>query len=256
MTMLHADAVTAGYEARTVLHACTLSVARGEVVAIVGPNGAGKSTLLRVLAGLVRPSRGSVWIDGVDLAALARHEVARRIAVVPQIFDTLFPFSVREVVALGRTARLGIFGGASRTDTAAVERAMADLDLVHLASRRIDRLSGGERQRAVLAMALAQETDVLLLDEPTVHLDPAHQVAMLRMVRELACARGLAVAAVLHDLNLAASMATRIVVIADGRVVCDAAPETVISAQLVRDVFGAGLSVGRLDGRPVVVPVP
>src|SRR5207247_10055780 len=152
----------------------------------------------------------------------------------------LFPFSVREVVALGGAGRLGMWGVASRAEAAAVERAVADLDLAELASRRIDRLSGGERQRAVLAMALAQEADVLLLDEPTVHLDPAHQVAMLRLVRELACARGFAVAAVLHDLNLAASMATRIAVIADGRVVCDAAPETVISPQLVREVFRAG----------------
>jgi iron complex transport system ATP-binding protein len=256
VTTLHADAVTAGYGARTVLQACTLSVGRGEVVAIVGPNGAGKSTLLRVLAGLLRPSAGSVRIDGVDIARLARAELARRIAVVPQIFDTLFPFSVREVVALGRTARLGTFGGASRADVAAVDRAIADLDLADLASRRIDRLSGGERQRAVLAMALAQEADVLLLDEPTVHLDPAHQVAMLRLVRELACARGFAVAAVLHDLNLAATMATRLVVIADGRVVCDADPETVVNADLIREVFGPGLAVVRHDGRSVVLPVP
>ena len=256
MTTLHAEAVTAGYGARVILHACTLPIARGEVVAIVGPNGAGKSTLLRTLAGLLRPSSGSVRLDGVDIATLARREIARRIAVVPQIFDTLFPFTVREVVALGRTARLGMFGAASPEDAAAVERAMADLDLAELGSRRIDRLSGGERQRAVLAMALAQETDVLLLDEPTVHLDPAHQVAMLRLIRELARARGLAVAAVLHDLNLAASMGTRLVVLADGRVVCDAEPETVISADLVRDVFGHGLAVGRYDGRPVVLPVP
>jgi iron complex transport system ATP-binding protein len=256
MTTLHADAVTAGYGERAVLHACTLAVARGEVVAIVGPNGAGKSTLLRALAGLLRPSSGSVRLDGVDIATLARRELARRIAVVPQIFDTLFPFTVREVVALGRTARLGTFGGASRGDLAAIDRAIADLDLADLASRRIDRLSGGERQRAVLAMALAQEADVLLLDEPTVHLDPGHQVAMLRLVRELACTRGLAVAAVLHDLNLAAAMATRLAVLAEGRIVCDAAPESVISAELVRDVFGPGLVVGRNDGRPIVLPVP
>jgi iron complex transport system ATP-binding protein len=256
MTTMHADAVTAGYGERAVLHACTLPIARGEVVAIVGPNGAGKSTLLRVLAGLLRPRTGCVRLDGVDIATLSRRDLARRIAVVPQIFDTLFPFTVREVVALGRTARLGIFGGASRGDVAAVDRAIADLDLADLASRRIDRLSGGERQRAVLAMALAQEADVLLLDEPTVHLDPAHQVAMLRLVRALACARGLAVAAVLHDLNLAAAMATRLIVLANGRIVCDAAPETVISAELVRDVFGPGLAVGRHDGRSVVLPIP
>jgi iron complex transport system ATP-binding protein len=256
MTTLHADAVTAGYGDRAVLHACTLAVARGEVVAIVGPNGAGKSTLLRALAGLLRPSSGSVRLDGVDIATLTRRELARRIAVVPQIFDTLFPFTVREVVALGRTARLGTFGGASRGDLAAIDRAIADLDLADLASRRIDRLSGGERQRAVLAMALAQEADVLLLDEPTVHLDPGHQVVMLRLVRELACTRGFAVAAVLHDLNLAAAMATRLAVLAEGRIVCDAAPESVINADLIRDVFGPGLVVGRNDGRPIVLPVP
>jgi iron complex transport system ATP-binding protein len=256
VTTLHAEAVVAGYGGRMVLHGCTLPIARGEVVAIVGPNGAGKSTLLRVLAGLLRPSSGSVRIDGVDITTLGRPELARRIAVVPQIFDTLFPFSVREVVGLGRTARLGMFGGASRADAAAVERAIADLDLAGLASRRIDRLSGGERQRAVLAMALAQEADVLLLDEPTVHLDPAHQVVMLRLIRELACVRGLAVAAVLHDLNLAASMASRLAVMANGRVVCDAAPETVLDADLIRDVFGPGLDVVRHDGRSIVLPMP
>lgn len=256
MTTLHADAVSAGYGARVVLRECTVSVGRGEVLAIVGPNGAGKSTLLRCLAGLLRPSSGSVRLDGVDIAALPRRGLARRIAVVPQIFDTLFPFTVREVVGLGRTARLGPFGGASREDAVAVDRAIADLDLIDLAARRIDRLSGGERQRAVLAMALAQESDVLLLDEPTVHLDPAHQVAMLRLIRELACARGFAVVAVLHDLNLAASMATRLAVLADGRIVCDAAPETVINAELIRDVFGPGLAVGTHDGRPIVLPVP
>lgn len=256
MTALYAEAVAARYAERAVLHGCTLRIARGEVVAIVGPNGAGKSTLLRVLAGLLRPTSGFVQIDGVDISTLGRRDLARRIAVVPQIFDTLFPFNVREVVGLGRTARLGIFGGASAVDAAAVERAITDLDLVDLAARRIDRLSGGERQRAVLAMALAQEADVLLLDEPTAHLDPAHQVAMLRLIRELACARGLAVVAVLHDLNLAASMATRLAVMADGRVVCDGAADTVLNADVIRSVFGPGLSVVHHDGRPVVLPMP
>src|SRR5205814_1356064 len=157
------------------------------------------------LAGLLRPKVGSVSLDGQDLASVSRSQVARRIAVVPQIFDTLFPFTVREVVALGRTARLGAFGRASADDVAAVERAIDELELGALAGRRIDRLSGGERQRAVLAMALAQETAVLLLDEPTVHLDPGHQPATLELLRELARRRQLAVGAVLHDLNLASA---------------------------------------------------
>src|SRR5206468_5329170 len=214
VTTLAATAVTAAYGPRVVLRDCSFSLHSGEIVAVVGPNGAGKSTLLRILAGLLRPRAGAVSLDGRDLSTLSRSGVARRIAVVPQIFDTLFPFTVREVVALGRTARLGAFGRASADDLAAVDRAIGELELEALAGRRIDRLSGGERQRAVLAMALAQETAVLLLDEPTVHLDPGHQLATLELLRELARRRQLAVGAVLHDLNLASTFATRIVALA------------------------------------------
>jgi iron complex transport system ATP-binding protein len=224
------------------------------MVAIVGPNGAGKSTLLRVLAGLLRPTAGTVALDGHDLGTMSRSALARRIAVVPQIFDTLFPFTVREVVALGRTARLGAFGRASADDVAAVDGAIDALDLDHLASRRIDRLSGGERQRAVLAMALAQETGVLLLDEPTVHLDPAHQIATLQLLRTLTAGRALAVCAVLHDLNLASTFASRIVAIADGRIARDGPPKDVLSPDLVRAVFGDALEVVGRDGHPAVLP--
>ena len=255
MTILAATAVTAAYGPRLVLHECSFALASGEVVAIVGPNGAGKSTLLRVLAGLLRPTAGRVLLDGEDLAALSRSEVARRIAVVPQIFDTLFPFTVREVVALGRTARLGAFGRASPDDVAAVDRAIGELELEALAGRRIDRLSGGERQRAVLAMALAQETAVLLLDEPTVHLDPGHQLATLELLRELGQRRQLAVCAVLHDLNLASTFASRIVALADGRIVRDGTPLDVLDAELVRTVFGDGLEVVARDGHPAPYPV-
>ena len=254
MTSLAATRVTAAYGPRVVLRECSLALTSGEIVAVVGPNGAGKSTLLRVLAGLLRPTAGGVALDGQDLTTLSRSAVARRIAVVPQIFDTLFPFTVREVVALGRTARLGSFGRASTDDVAAVARAIADLELGTLASRRIDRLSGGERQRAVLAMALAQETPVLLLDEPTVHLDPAHQIATLDLIRALAAKRDLAVCAVLHDLNLASTFASRIVVIADGRVAREGSPAEVLSADLVRAVFGDGLEIVARDGHPAVLP--
>ena len=251
---LTATAVTASYGPRIVLRECTFRIGSGDVVAVVGPNGAGKSTLLRVLAGLLRPSAGTVALDGQDLSTLSRSAVARSIAVVPQIFDTLFPFTVREVVALGRTARLGAFGRASADDVAAVDRAIDELELGALASRRIDRLSGGERQRAVLAMALAQETAVLLLDEPTVHLDPGHQLATLELLGELATRRQLAVCAVLHDLNLASAFASRIVAIADGRIVREGTPLEVIHPDLVKAVFGNGLEVVARDGHPAVLP--
>jgi iron complex transport system ATP-binding protein len=256
MTSLTASAVTASYGPRVVLRDCSFALDSGEIVAIVGPNGAGKSTLLRVLAGLLRPAAGVVSLDGQDLAAIARSQIAHRIAVVPQIFDTLFPFTVREVVGLGRTARLGVFGRASADDVAAVERAISELELEGLAGRRIDRLSGGERQRAVLAMALAQETPVLLLDEPTVHLDPGHQLGTLELLRELAARRRLAVCAVLHDLNLASTFGSRIVALADGRIVRQGTPFDVLDADLVRAVFGEGLEVVARDRYPAVLPLP
>jgi len=256
MSELRAAGVRAGYDGREVLRGVDLIAREAELVALVGPNGAGKSTLLRVLAGLVPRSAGTVTIGGVDLASLDRAAVARRVAVVPQIFDTLFPFTAGEVVALGRTPRLGRFGIARREDLAAVSRAMAALEIDDLAQRRIDRLSGGERQRVVLAMALAQEPDVLLLDEPTAHLDPAHQATTLAHIAALARERGIAVVAVLHDLNLAAAFAARVVLLADGIAVRDGAPEHVITADLVRRVFGPGLRVIAHDGRPFVIPEP
>jgi iron complex transport system ATP-binding protein len=256
LTTLVAHGVRAGYREREVLRGVDLVAREGELVAVVGPNGAGKSTLLRVLAGLIAPTAGRVTIGGADVTAMDRRAIARHVAVVPQVFETLFPFTVREIVALGRTARLGALGLLGQDDARAVMRALEELSSTELADRRIDRISGGERQRAVLAMALAQETEVLLLDEPTAHLDPAHQRATLEHVARLARERQLAVVAVLHDLNLASALATRIVVMADGQVVRDGESREVLTAALVREVFGAGLDVISHDGRPFVLPVP
>ena len=254
MTELVARGIRAGYGDREVLRGVDLAAHAGELVALVGPNGAGKSTLLRVLAGLLRPATGTVMIGGADVLAMDRATAARHIAVVPQIFETLFPFTVREIVALGRTSRLGLFGLPGRDDASAVTRALEELGSMDLADRRIDRISGGERQRAVLAMALAQESEVLLLDEPTAHLDPAHQRATLERVARLSRDRALATVAVLHDLNLASALASRVVVMADGVVVRDGEPREVITAALVREVFGDGLTVVSHDGRPFVLP--
>jgi len=253
MTALVAQGLVAGYGARRVLGGIDLELAAGVLTALVGPNGAGKSTLLRALAGLIRPTAGSVRLDGRAVGAISRRELAGRIAVVPQSFDTLFPFTVREVVSLGRSARLALFARPTAADAHAVERALDELALGALADRRLDSLSGGERQRAVLAMALAQQSDVLLLDEPTVHLDPGHQRSTVLLVRELARARGLVLVTVLHDLNLAA-LADRIVALVDGAVAADGPPEAVLSAGPVHRIFGPGLRVALVDGRPVVIP--
>ena len=256
MSRIEAAGLRVGYRDGLVLRDVDIAAGEGELVALVGPNGAGKSTLLRALAGLLRPSAGTVRLAGRPIAQLSRAEVARQIAVVPQIFETLFPFTVREVVALGRTARSGLFGILGAADARAVHRAIDDLALGALAERRIDRLSGGERQRAVLAMALAQESDVLLLDEPTAHLDPAHQRATLEHTARIARERGLAVIAVLHDLNLASALASRVVVLENGSVASDGDPRDVLTPALIARVFGAGLSVVTHGGRPYVLPVP
>lgn len=253
MTTLVTRGLHAGYGARAVLRDVDLTFAPNGLVALVGPNGAGKSTLLRALAGLITPSAGSVTLDGADVATFARASLASRIAVVPQTFDTLFPFTVREIVGLGRSARLGLFARPTGTDASAVARAIAAQDLDGLVDRRIDALSGGERQRVVLAMALAQETDVLLLDEPTAHLDPGHQLDTLRRVADLARSRGVIAIAVLHDLNLA-TLADRVLVLAGGRVVADGVPALALQQEVVGRVFGPGLAVAQLSGRTVIVP--
>jgi len=253
VTALVARALTAGYGARGVLQGIDLTLEPGVLVALVGPNGAGKSTLLRALAGLIRPTAGAVTLDGTDVATLSRAALAARIAVVPQTFDTLFPFTVREIVALGRSARLGLFARPTAIDATAVARAIDTQDLGALVDRRLDALSGGERQRVVLAMALAQEADVLLLDEPTAHLDPAHQIGIVRRAAELARSRGVIALAVLHDLNLAA-LADRVVVLDAGRIVGDGPPAIALTSDLVTRVFGSGLAVAQLSGRTVVLP--
>lgn len=251
--MLVTHAVEAGYGARRVLHGVDLTLEPGGLIALVGPNGAGKSTLLRALAGLIRPTSGTVTLDGADVGAMSRAALASRIAVVPQTFDTLFPFTVREIVGLGRSARLALFARPSPADDEAVERAMRDQELASLADRRIDALSGGERQRVVLAMALAQEASVLLLDEPTAHLDPSHQRGVLLRVGELARTRGVVTLAVLHDLNLAA-LAARVVVLDGGVIVADGPPATALAAEVVAGVFGDGLAVSQVGDRTVVLP--
>ena len=253
MTSLVARSLAAGYGARAVLRDIDLTLEAGLLVALVGPNGAGKSTLLRAFAGLIPPTGGSVTLDGVEIASLSRSALAASIAVVPQTFDTLFPFTVREIVALGRTARLGLFTRPTPSDAAAVARAIAEQDLASLVDRRLDALSGGERQRVVLAMALAQEASVLLLDEPTAHLDPAHQIGTVRRAAELARSRGVIALAVLHDLNLAA-LADRVVVMEAGRIVADGPPASALDPAILARVFGAGLTVVEVGGRTIVVP--
>ena len=209
--------VTAGYRSRGVLRDVDLVVEAGDAIALLGPNGSGKTTLLRVLAGTLAPSAGSVELFGRPIGTWTRAEIARVVTVLPQGMELPEGFRVADVVALGRVPHATTRFGAPPGDVPIVAEALADAGATDLARRPVGELSGGERQRVLLAMALAQQPRLLLMDEPTLHLDLGHQLALLELVAHLRRARGLTVVAVLHDPNLATRFADRILLLHDGR---------------------------------------
>lgn len=248
---LHVDAVSVQLGDTLALDETSARVGTGWT-AIVGPNGAGKSTLLRVIAGLQAPQRGSVTLDGRALAALTGRERAQRIAWLAQQGEATGELSVREIVGLGRLARSGIFGALTIADDARVEQAMAEAGCAAWRHRRLHTLSGGEQQRVLLARALAVDARLLLLDEPTTHLDPPHQLALVRMVKQQVAA-GVGVVSVLHDLPLAL-LADRLLVMDRGRIRADGSPDDPGTRQALVDVFGGAIGVARFEGRWIVVP--
>ncbi|HEX6400454.1 MAG TPA: ABC transporter ATP-binding protein, partial [Actinomycetota bacterium] len=256
--LLELSGIRAGYGDLEVLRAVSLSVRRGEVVGLVGPNGCGKTTLVRVASRALAPSAGTVRVSGRDPYAVSARQAARLVAVVPQDVIPAFPFHVLDFVLMGRAPYLSRWVGGGPEDWARAREAMAAVGVQHLADRPMDELSGGERRRAVLAQALAQDAPVLLLDEPTTHLDVRHVVEFHAIVRRLAAERGVAVVAVLHDLTLAAALADRLVAMSAGEVVADGAPEEVVTRSLLRSVYGvhADVETSTATGRPAVVLGP
>jgi iron complex transport system ATP-binding protein len=222
---------------RPVLAGITARFAKGGVIAIVGPNGAGKSTFLSCLAGLLRPDGGGVTLDGAEVATLSGRQRASRIAFLAQTPQIAWDVDVRAFVGLGRTPRLGAFGP-SAVDEAAVEAALAAADLDGFADRAVTRLSGGERARALIARGLAGQTDWLLADEPLTGLDPGHALDALALFRRLAHDEGKGVLLTLHDLNLAARFADRVLVLSGGRLVADGAPDVALAPEIVSSVYG------------------
>jgi iron complex transport system ATP-binding protein len=253
---LAADAVTAGYQQRAILHGLDLTVRRGEIVALVGPNGSGKSTLLKTLARLLRPAGGAVYLDGRSIARLSTAEVARRLAVLPQGPVTPPGLTVFELVEQGRYPHTGPLRPGSAADRAAVWEALDLTGITYFAHRPLDTLSGGERQRAWIALTLAQSTAALLLDEPTTFLDVGHQLDVLTLVERLNRERGMTIVLVLHDLNHAARFATRMVALCAGRVVADGPPAAVLTAGLLAEVFGVRATVitDPVSGAPACLP--
>ena len=252
---LAARGTTIAYERHVVSRDLDVDIPAGVFTAIVGPNACGKSTLLRALARLHRPTRGVVLLDGVDIVRLGTKEVARRVGLLPQSAVVPGGMLVRDLVARGRFPHQGLFRQWSQEDRAAVEEAMEMVGVTDLAARPVDELSGGQRQRVWIALALAQGTETILLDEPTTFLDLAHQVDILQLCRRLN-ADGRTVVAVLHDLNQAARCAEHMIVMHDGRVRVTGSPRRILTEDLIEEVFGlaAVIAPDPVAGTPMVVP--
>jgi iron complex transport system ATP-binding protein len=254
---LEVDGVVLGYGDRVVADGIDLAVPPGRITAIVGANACGKSTLLRAMARLLQPRAGRVVLDGKDLHRLPTKQVARILGLLPQSPSAPEGIAVADLVARGRHPHQGFLTRWTAEDDEAVAEALRMTDIAELADRAVDELSGGQRQRAWIAMALAQQTDVLLLDEPTTFLDITHQVEVLDLLTDLNRARGTTVVMVLHDLNLAARYADHLVAVAGGRVHAAGAPGEVLTADAVREVFGLESRVvpDPVSGAPMVLPI-
>ena len=241
---IEARGITVAVRGKVLVDDVSLRCPAGEVVGIVGPNGAGKTTLLKAMAGLTKPTRGSVKIGGNDLAAMSVGQRSQRVAYAPQI-AAIHPFNAIDMVLMGRYPYLNRFQLEDAGDRDVARAALSETDTLEFADRRVDTLSGGERQRVMLARVLAQDTDVILADEPVASLDIKHQLLAMRLLRDRARARGVAVCVIMHDLNLAAMYCDTVVAMRDGRRVAGGAPPDILTAELIREVFQVNARVSR-----------
>ncbi len=253
--MLKIHNLSASYHEHRVLHDVSFEVKNGEVLALIGPNGAGKSTIIRAASGVIA-STGNIRTNGDDFHSLTPIQRARYIAVVPQAISLPPAFTVWETVLMGRTPYLGFLGHASSLDEELARRSLERVNALSLIDRRVGELSGGEAQRVLLARALCQSTPILLLDEPTAHLDLQYQVSLLELIRELAHKENLAVLVALHDLNLAAHFADRVALLVGGHLKAIGSPREVLTSQLISDAYCLPVKVAEhpfLDA-PLVLP--
>lgn len=235
---------------RVVVTDVTVALRAGELTAVLGPNGAGKSTLLRAMAGLLPPARGRVTLEGRSIGDWDKSRLARHIGFLPQQRIVHWPLTVERTVGLGRMP----YHDEVTTGRSAIQSAMVDMDVSQFRNRPVTDLSGGELARVLLARVLAQQTAILLADEPAAGLDPAHQLALLDRFATLAKS-GRTVAIAMHDLSLAARYCQRIILLKDGRVLADGTPDTVLTLPLLRTAFGIDAAIAKIDGMPVVLPM-
>lgn len=257
---VRAAGVTFGYRADPVIQGLTLEIPHGQFVAILGPNGSGKSTLLRLMARVLGPHGGGIWIGPRPLQSLRRKELARIVSLLPQEVASGFAYQAEDVVMMGRTPHLRLLQREAPTDYEVVRQAMVATDTWQFRESALDELSGGERQRVMIARALAQEPSVLLLDEPTAHLDIHHQVEIFDLLAELRQSRSMTVIAALHDINIAAQYCDSLIFLNQGRIGAAGAPADVVTHEVLHRIYGEGLSVDVVShpttGRPMVLPTP
>ena len=248
--------LVAGYDHTPIVQGVSLNIPAGSITAIIGANACGKSTLLKTFARLIRPMAGRVTLDGQDVHTLPPKRLARMVGLLPQSPVVPEGIAVADLVSRGRYPHQSFLGGMTKADVAAVDRALADMGIAALAGRNVDELSGGQRQRVWIAMALAQETDILLLDEPTTYLDIAHQMEILDLLTDLNRERGTTIVMVLHDVSLAARYADHLIALRAGRLMAQSAPGEIVTEALIRDVFELDCAVisDPLTGAPFVVP--
>ena len=253
---LGAEAISIGYDRRVISHDLSVRIPDRSFTVIVGPNACGKSTLLRALSKLIAPSAGQVVLDGRSIASYKAKEVARTLGLLPQTSLAPDGITVADLVARGRHPHQGFLRQWSPADEEAVRAAMASTGVTELSGRRVDELSGGQRQRVWVAMVLAQETPLMLLDEPTTFLDIAHQIELMELFTDLN-EQGTTLVAVLHDLNQAARYGTHLIAMKDGAIVAEGAPASIVTAELVEEVFGLRCVVvpDPVTGTPSVTPI-
>ncbi|SMH28027.1 ABC transporter ATP-binding protein [Mesorhizobium australicum] len=253
---LAAEGVAIAYGRSLIVEGLDLAVAPGAFTALVGPNGSGKSTILRALAGQLVPKAGTIRLDGRNLSDLSAKKIARRVGVLAQGPAAPEGLTVLDLVRQGRYPHRSLFGRWSEADDRACAEALALTGIDDLAARPLENLSGGQRQRAWIAMTLAQETGIMLLDEPTTFLDLAHQIELMHLIADLVAARGKTVVAVLHDLNQAARYATRMVMLKGGKIASSGRPSEVMTAETVSQVFGLAVTIitDPVAGTPMCIP--
>jgi len=256
--ILDARDICLNFRGKSILSSVSLKVAAGEFFVIIGPNGAGKTSLVKILSGLQKAGQGAVTVKGKDISEYTRRSLSRIMAIVPQQMEVGFPFTVAETVIMGRTPHLGILGMEGESDFHIAEEAMKFTEVSHLSDRKLFQLSGGELQRVIIARAICQQPEIILLDEPTTALDPSHQLKIMDLMEKFRQEQGTTVIMVSHDLNLASMYGDRLLLLKEGRVVKTGDPRSVLNKELLEESYGCRINV---DESPVghvarVTPIP